>query len=406
MGGYIMSSTINADTTNGVVVTSDTSGEIELQSNGVTKAKVTANGLQDASGSAIIPQAGKNTIINGDMRINQRNDGSALTITGDNEYGLDRWVGRTFGGAGRFSMQRVADAPEGFEYSNKITVTTTATSGVGGYGLEQRIEGQNLTMLNYGVSTAKSLTVSFWIKASVVGTYSVAIRTSTAGASGISACVNTFTISVANTWQKVTNTFPANTAYDNVYDNTTGIFFDINFGAQTAKTTSTLNSWVLGNFLFATGQTDVMQTAGATINITGVQLEVGTTATDFENRPYDMELARCERYFQKSHPQGVTPAAAGFGGNSPETIQQFWNSGNTALAGQQFIVKQMRANPSATIYDYANNIGKVTGFSAGGGGTNNVTPNNIKAFHDKLAVILYGLTYYGMGFAYTLDAEL
>ena len=297
MGGYIMARTINADTTNGVVVTSDTSGEIELQSAGVTKAKVTANGLQDANGNSLRGGSFRNLLINGDMMIDQRNSGSALTITGDNEYGLDRWVGRTFGGAGRFSMQRVADAPEGFEYSNKITVTTTANSGVGGYGLEQRIEGQNLTMLNYGVSTAKSLTASFWIKASVVGTYSVAIRTSTAGASGISACVNTFTISVANTWQKVTNTFPANTAYDTVYDNTTGIFFDINFGAQTSKTTSTLNTWELGNYLFATGQTDVMQTSGATINITEVQLEVGEGASDFEFLPYDVQLARCQRYY-------------------------------------------------------------------------------------------------------------
>jgi hypothetical protein len=210
---------------------------------------------------------------------------------------LDRWVGRTFSGAGAFSMQQVADAPEGFEYSNKITVTTAATSGVGGYGIEQRIEGQNLTMLGYGTSAAKILTVSFWIKASVVGTYSVSLRTSTGGVSGISTCKNTFTISVANTWQKVTNTFPANTAYDTLYNNTTGIFFDINFGAQTSKATSTLNTWELGNYLYATGQTDVMQTLGATINITGVQLEANTTATPFENLQYEQQLALCQRYY-------------------------------------------------------------------------------------------------------------
>ena len=258
------------------------------------------NGITYNDGS-LQPSApvGQNLIINGDMAIDQRNAGAALTITGDNEYGLDRWVGRTFAGAGRFSMEQVADAPSGFTKSNKITVTTTATSGAGGYGLEQRLEGNNLTMLNYGTANAQPLTASFWIKASVVGTYSCALRTSTSSVSGISHCVNTFTISTANTWQKVTIPFPANTAYDTVTNTSTGIFFDINFGAQTAKTTSTLNTWALGNFLYATGQTDVMQTSGATINITGVQLEVGTTATPFENLPYTQQLALCQRYYWK-----------------------------------------------------------------------------------------------------------
>lgn len=261
----------------------------------------------------------RNLIINGDMAIDQRNDGAAFTITSDNKYGLDRWVGRTFNGAGRFSMQRVADAPSGFAYSNKITVTTTATSGAGGYGLEQRLEGNNLTMLNWGTANAKPLTASFWIKASVVGTYSCSLRTSTSSVSGISHCVNTFTISTANTWQKVTISFPANTAYDTVINNLTGIFFDINFGAQTAKATSTLNTWALGNFCYATGQTDVMQTSGATINITGVQLETGTTATPFEHISYDMELQRCNRYYQ-DYTEGFT-IIRGFGYNTSSGLE-------------------------------------------------------------------------------------
>ena len=331
MGGYIMSSTINADTTNGVVVTSDTSGELELQANGVTKAKVTANGLQNASGNTITSQSGNNLLINGDMRVDQRNAGAAFTITTDNLYGLDRWVGRTFGGTGRFSMQRVADAPEGFEYSNKITVTTTATSGAGGYALEQRIEGVNSTMLKYGTADAKSLTLSFWIKVSVVGTYAVSLRTSTGGVSGISGCVNTFTISAANTWQKVTHTFPANTAYDTITYNATAIYLDISFGAQTAKAISTLNSWVLGNYLFATGQTDVMTTSGATINITGVQLEVGDTATPFQNLQYSQQLSMCQRYF-------FSFAGTFHGGD--------YGSANGFTTG--FFPTEMRATPTIT----------------------------------------------------------
>ena len=274
---------------------------------------------------------GQNLIINGDMAIDQRNAGAALTITGDNEYGLDRWVGRTFAGAGRFSMEQVADAPSGFTKSNKITVTTTATSGAGGYGLEQRLEGNNLTMLNYGTANAQPLTASFWIKASVVGTYSCALRTSTSSVSGISHCVNTFTISTANTWQKVTIPFPANTAYDTVTNTSTGIFFDINFGAQTAKTTSTLNTWALGNFLYATGQTDVMQTSGATINITGVQLETGTTATPFEYLQYGQQYALCQRYYQ----------------TLLDCNQSYVNTGQHVGGRLQFNT-EMRANPTTT----------------------------------------------------------
>ena len=279
---------------------------------------------------------GKNLIINGNMDIDQRNAGAAFTITTDNQYGLDRWVGRTFGGAGKFSMQKVADAPSGFAYSNKITVTTTATSGVGGYGLEQRIEGSNLTMLNWGTANAKPLTASFWIKSSVVGTYSCALRTSTSSVSGISHCVNTFTISVANTWEYKTISFPANTAYDTVTNDITGIFFDINFGAQTAKSTSTLNTWALGNFLYATGQTDVMPTSGATINITGVQVETGTTATPFENLQYGQQLSICQRYYQQYGSSGATAIADGM-----------WFT-TTQILGSLLFPIIMRAAPTMT----------------------------------------------------------
>ena len=179
----------------------------------------------------------RNLIINGNMQIDQRNAGSAFTITGDDEYGLDRWVGRTYGGTGRFSMQQVVDAPSGFEYSNKITVTTTATSGAGGYGLEQKIEGVNLTMLNYGTANAKPLTASFWIKSSIAGTYTTSLRTSNASGN-VSSCVNTFTISLANTWEYKTVTYPANTAFTMKMDNGVALFFDINFGAQTSKSTN------------------------------------------------------------------------------------------------------------------------------------------------------------------------
>jgi len=239
----------------------------------------------------------RNLIINGNMAIDQRNAGSVFTITADDQYGLDRWVGRTYGGAGRFSMQQVTDAPEGFLKSTKITVTTTANSGAGGYAIEQRIEGNNLTNLKYGSSEAKIITKSFWIKASIAGTYTASLRTSDPSGN-ISSCVNTFTISVANTWEYKTVTYPANTAFTMKTDNGVALFFDINFGAQTSKSTNTLGSWQSGNFVFNSAQVDLLQTSGATINITGVQLETGTVATPFENLQYGQQLSLCQRYYE------------------------------------------------------------------------------------------------------------
>ena len=372
MGDRIMATTINADTSEGLKFTSDTSGELELQSGGITQTKITSSGLTDTNSNVITSQSGKNILINGDMRIDQRYSGSAVIAAADSQFVLDRWVGRTFSGSGEFSMQQVTDAPEGFQYSNKITVTTAATSGVGGYSLEQRIEGQNLTMLGYGTSGAKNLTVSFWIKASVVGTYSVSIRTSTGGVSGISTCKNTFTISVANTWQKVTNTFPANTAYDTIYNSTTGIFFDINFGAQTEKATNTLNSWEPGNFLYATGQTDVMQTLGATINITGVQLEVGEEATPFEHVPYDVNLQRCQRYCEV------------YDRNSSLCTSLAWTSANTS---GPFLYKQKKRGIPTII---PSSLTAFTATAAGGGAlpSTNVTAFNTNVDSMELQVIV------------------
>ena len=289
------------------------------------------NGITYNDGS-LQPSApvGRNLIINGDMAIDQRNAGSAFTITADDEYGLDRWVGRTFGGAGRFSMQQVVDAPEGFLKSTKITVTTTATSGAGGYAIEQRLEGNNLTDFKYGSSEAKIITKSFWIKSSIAGTYTTSLRTSDSSGN-ISSCVNTFTISLANTWEYKTVTYPANTAFTMRTDNGVALFFDINFGAQTSKSTNTLGSWQTGNFVFNSAQVDLLQTSGATINITGVQLETGTTATDFENLQYGQQLALCQRYFLR----------LGKG-----AIGEIYST-TSADVGMQFPV-EMRASPSIT----------------------------------------------------------
>jgi len=394
-----MATTINSNTTDGIIITPDLSGEIELQSDGVTKAKITSSGLTDSSGNSF--GGVRNLIINGDMRIDQRNAGASVTITADT-YTLDRWAA-VQSQSSKYSVQQDTDAPNNSTNGLKVTSLSAYTVGASeNFFVYQPIEGLNIASLGWGTANAKTVTLSFWVKSSLTGTFGGALRNS----NDTRSYPFEYSISSANTWEQKSVTISGDTA--GTWLTTNGVGIKLGFGLGVGTTRSgTAGSWASANYRSSTGATSVVGTSGATWQVSLIQLEVGDTATPFEHRPYDMELLRCQRYYQKSHAQGTTPGAATFGGNSPETCQQFWNSGNTGLAGQQFLLKaDMRANPSATIYDYANNIGKVTGFAAGGAGTDNVTPNNIKAFHDKFTVLMYGVTYYGIGFAYTMDAEL
>jgi len=295
MGGYIMASTINADTTNGVVVTSDTSGEIELQSNGVTQVKVTANGLQDSSGSAITSQAGKNLIINGDMAIDQRNAGASATSNGS-VYTVDRYEFQMSSVTNVQTYQQVTDAPAGFNKSLKITNNSTTQATASGVLCtpRQKIEGLNTAYLNWGTSDAQTVTVSFWVKASVTGTYPVALTNNNFSRS----FVTNYTVSVANTWEYKTVTIAGDTSGTWTVNTTTGI--NVLFSLDTGSTyQTTAGSWQAGNYRGTSSDVHFLANASATWQITGVQFEANTTATPFEHIPYDMELGRCNRYFFK-----------------------------------------------------------------------------------------------------------
>jgi len=291
---------INADVTNGVVITSDTSGELELQANGVTKAKVTSSGLIDSSGNAygLSKTNGmyRNLIINGDMRVNQR--GGTVNQTTSNPYSLDRWKG--FGAVNdTFNMQQSSDAPA--DFSNSLLVTVLSTQASGWYSLEQVVEGYNIEHLNWGTANAKTVTLSFWVKSSLTGTFSGAFRTPTAFYS----YAFDYTISSANTWEKKTVTIAAPTVGAFGTGNSAGfnIFFALSTGSITA------GSWQSVNTNGSSSGNQFVNNAGATFYITGVQLEVGEGASDFEFLPYDVQLQRCFRYFEKS--DGVVNGSSG-----------------------------------------------------------------------------------------------
>lgn len=236
----------------------------------------------------------RNRIINGDMRIDQRNNGAATanTISG---YTLDRWnVFQTV--TGRLIAQRNAGSvtpPAGF--TNYLGVTSqTAYSILASdyYVIDQRIEGFNTADLNWGTASAVAVTLSFWVRSSLTGTFGGAILNSAQTRS----YPFSYTISVANTWEYKTITIPGDTTGTWLTDNGVGI--NVTFGLGVGSTFSAAaGAWTGSARLSATGATSVVGTNGATFYLTGVQLEVGSVATPFERRQFGAELTLCQRYF-------------------------------------------------------------------------------------------------------------
>ena len=245
------------------------------------------------------PLSNRNLIINGDMQVAQRstaavnNSSSVSTLTYET---IDRW-GYWASAGDDFSVQQVSDAPSGFGNSVKITSLATTTLSSGSYyTLSQRIEAQNLYLTDIGTSTAKDLTLSFWVKASNAATYSVYGLSSDYQESFTS----TYTVNSADTWEHKTVTISGATSGFSSTGNSAQLEVGFSFGAGSNYSTSTLNEWQTSQFqVNASSATNLVETNAATLQITGVQLEVGSVATPFEHRSYADELFRCYRYYYK-----------------------------------------------------------------------------------------------------------
>jgi len=326
-----MATIINADTSNGLKLTSDTSGEIELQSAGVTKAKITSSGLQNASGVAITSQAGKNRIINGNMMIDQRNSGG-VTTPANNVYTLDRW-NAGLSQSSKYSVQQVVDAPSGFYNSIKATVLATVSLGATDYFmLKHKIEGNNVADLNFGTANPETITLSFWVKSSVTGTFGGGIQNSNESRG----YAFNYTISSANTWEYKSVTLTGDTTGTWDKTNGTGLWLNLALGVGTTYSKST-GSWGAGPVLSATGATNLLATGSATIQFTGVQLEANTTATPFEHLQYSQQLELCQRYYTKFT---ATNAYSTFGFATAAT--------NARMTTQYHFPTTMRAAPSTS----------------------------------------------------------
>jgi hypothetical protein len=246
----------------------------------------------------------RNRIINGAMTIDQRNAGASVTITSNSTYTLDRWVAN-MNQASKFSVQQDAGGvtpPVGF--TDYLGVTSLSAYSIGSsdiLAMSHNIEGLNVADFAWGTANAKTVTLSFWVRSSLTGTFGGALRNSATDRS----YPYTYTISSANTWEYKTITIPGDTSGTWLTTNDIGI--RIAFGLGVGSTYSgTAGSWSGSNLWSATGATSVVGTNGATFYITGVQLEVGSFATTFERRPYGTELALCQRYYYRATASTVT----------------------------------------------------------------------------------------------------
>ena len=258
---------------------------------------INAKGQVTSTGTAAITSGltgFRNRIINGDMRIDQRNAGASVTPT-NGSYTLDRW-NFSLTQASKLTAQQVTiSSPESAGNNNKsLKITSSSAYSIVSsdyFLLGQFIEGLNSSDLGWGTSGAKSVTLSFWVKSSLTGTFGgVFANSATARAYPF-----TYTISSANTWEQKTITASGDTSGTWLTDSGIGIriYFGLGVGSDF---NGTAGAWG-GGKLGATGATSVVGTNGATWEITGVQLEAGSTATDFERRPIGTELALCQRYF-------------------------------------------------------------------------------------------------------------
>jgi hypothetical protein len=262
--------------------------------NGTTGVTFPDSSLQAAAAS---PYVLKNRIINGDMVISQRNGTSSVTPTVDNTYTLDRWTLRITQASKLSVQQNAASVTPPVGFTNYLGATSLSSYSIVSsdyFNIRQLIEGFNVADLGWGTANAKTITLSFWVRSSLTGTFGGALNNSAFDRS----YPFTYTISVANTWEQKTITIAGDTS--GTWLSTNGIGLSISFGLGIGSTyTGAAGAWASATYLGATGATSVVGTNGATFYITGVQLEQNTSATPFERRLYNQELANCQRYYQK-----------------------------------------------------------------------------------------------------------
>jgi len=309
----------------------DKIGSAAITDSAVTDAKLSFNANQF-----------RNIIINGDMSIAQRST-SVSSLTSSSTYQtIDRYA-TELGSNGTWTQSQSTDVPTGQGFAKSLKMDCTST-GSGGYlHITQRFEGQNLQYLKKGTSSAESTTLSFWVKSAKTGTYIAEFR-DIDNTRNIS---KSYTISSADTWEKKTITFPGDTSGAFGNDNGSSLELNLWLAAGSSNTSGTLQtdwgSQVAANR--AVGQVNLGDSTSNDWYITGLQLEAGTAASDFEFLPFDVNYQRCMRYYETSQPYGTRGFTTTSGYMSGDTRTNV----TTQIDGFNYRVEK-RASPTVTIY--------------------------------------------------------
>ena len=280
----------------------------------------------------------RNLITNGEMVLDQRNVGAAVTVNADGfssrQFPVDRFPVQRVGTI-VITAQQDTVAPPNFQNSVKLTVTTADSSvAATDYAfINHRLEGYTASPLRYGTSAAKQATLSFWVRSSITGTYCIGIS----NYADNRAHVKEYTINSADTWEYKTIT---------ITGDTTGTWEKTNSGGMNIAWTllsgsdyqATANTWHTSVKLATSNQTQWGSTSSATFYLTGVQLELGTTASIFERRSYGQELALCQRYCQRFR---VFPTS------SFDSFMAYYG-GTNALSSVKRLTTPMRTTPIAS----------------------------------------------------------
>jgi len=287
----------------------------------------------------------RNMVINGKFEIFQRGT-SATTVSGNDVFVADRFKGWANGG-GTFTVEQSTDVPDNeFEFSAKLINTAVDSSISAGdfYVYATDIEGYNVSQLAYGSSDAKSVTLSFWVRSSLAGTYCIALYSTTASRYQI----KEYTISSADTWEKKTITIASGDttgSWNKTNGNGLRVYWDLGSGSTYQGTADT---WASGQKFSTTNQANWIDTSSANFYLTSVQLEVGSQVTPFEHRSFGEELALCQRYFYNS--AAITD---GFHNGTAVATNKVYGTG-------YFFPVSMRATPSTiTFTSFAGTSGKL-----------------------------------------------
>ena len=308
-------------------ITLDSSKNVTAENNLQVDGNLTVTGTSPQR-----TQPFRNILINGDFRISQRN-GTTSTAMTDGLYNIDRWC--FVGASSRITTQQVEDGPTGFKYCMKA-VSVGANTPDAADALWYKLEGYDVKPLEYGTAGALTTTLSFWFKASATGTYGGSIQKHTLDRS----VPFSFTVSAADTWEKKTITIPGDTT-SSTYRDTNLFSVSIKFSTGCASGyLDTAGTWVGSDKRGATGTTQIQATNAAYFSVTGIQWEIGSTATDYEHKSYNDEFLACQRYFRK------------YGGAAAyQRVGIGYFSNTTRLECPLTLAPVMRTTPTMTVSD-------------------------------------------------------